>query len=253
MKLRLTTSAILLTCALLGIGGLTFVVSSSLAAMFQLPVWTDAVVGALSFPIAGLAWHLARERARRGRGPGWLTGRARLVLRQLAACGVVLGVCFGLAAPQTVQALTEHRGWILGYTQARTEAGCDVRGGRHPDWRGDIDAGLAEAARAEKPALLYFSADWCHYCEELEREVLCAPEVAATLDADYIGVRVNERDLSQEVKDRYHVTGYPRLLLLAPDGRPRSFGPPRRERAVLREWLLEHRVAFHERGAAAPE
>ncbi len=252
VKPRVSTLAALSVLALLAIGGLCFVVSSSLAAMYQLPIWSAAVIGALSFPLAGLLWHLVRERARRGRAPGWLTRRARFALRQLVVCGVILGACFGVAEPQTRQALLEHRGWIVGYTQARTEEGCEVRGGHHPHWGADVDEGLARAAELDKPALLYFRSDWCHYCEEFERDVLCAPEVAETIDRDYVGVRINELDMSPEVKARFHVTGYPRTLLLGPDLRPRSNGPSKREREATHEWLLRNRVSPLERLTPAP-
>ncbi len=247
----MSPSEVLFVAALLGLGGLAFMTSSSLAAMYQLPIWAAASLGALSFPVAGLVWDLARERARPTSSRRWLTRAARLAARQLVVIGALLGVAFGPLESTTKQALAEHRGWIVGSTQQRTAAGCDVRGGHHPEWRGDLEAARAQARREDAPLLIYFTADWCGYCETLQRETLCAPEIAETLNHELVALRLNDRDLSEETRAEFKVTGFPKLLLLGADGRPRSRGPSGWERATVDAWL-KRQIETHARERAEP-
>jgi thiol:disulfide interchange protein DsbD len=54
-------------------------------------------------------------------------------------------------------------------------------------------SGLLDTAAADKrPTLLYVTADWCVTCRTIERSVLTAPDVAASLD----GVRLASLDVS---------------------------------------------------------
>ncbi len=206
--------------------------------MFQAPIWLDAVVGALAFPVAALAWHAVDEWRSRGHdrlfGAWW-----RLALRQAFISVALLALCFGPLRAATDQALAEHRGWIVGYTQHRTAEGCDVRGGTHPDWGEDLDAGRAEAERTGKPLLLFFTAEWCHYCEELQRETLCAPDIVETIDEDYVGVVLHDETVDPRIKDEFHVTGFPKLMVLTPGPDERLLGrsPGGWDREQVGPWL----------------
>jgi thiol:disulfide interchange protein len=110
-------------------------------------------------------------------------------------------------------------------------AGCDVApphavnvatqpgGDAHPTpsvYRTDVAAAIEEAARLEKPLLLYFTADWCTYCRQLRREVLECPEVRAAAER-FVCVEVNAA-AHPTLCDQYRVRAYPTLVLAAPGG-----------------------------------
>ncbi|MCA9675116.1 MAG: hypothetical protein KC464_08785, partial [Myxococcales bacterium] len=54
--------------ALAGLGAVMFLVPSAYAIHRGLPPWAAAIVGALVFPVAPVAWHVTRERALRRDG-----------------------------------------------------------------------------------------------------------------------------------------------------------------------------------------
>ena len=76
---------------------------------------------------------------------------------------------------------------------------------------------LEQAKRENKPALLYWGAIWCPPCNQLKAQVFSHPEFAAAtssfvriyLDGDSAG--------AQEWSEKLQVSGYPTLLILAPE------------------------------------
>ena len=76
---------------------------------------------------------------------------------------------------------------------------------------------LEQAKRENKPALLYWGAVWCPPCNQLKAQVFSHPEfIAATssfiriyLDGDEAG--------AQDWADKLDVSGYPTVLVLAPE------------------------------------
>ncbi|RMG29087.1 MAG: protein-disulfide reductase DsbD [Gammaproteobacteria bacterium] len=86
-----------------------------------------------------------------------------------------------------------------------------------------VQAALAEARAAGRPALLDFYADWCTECKRLEHNTFGDPRVqarlarlgAVLLQAD---VTANDADDKALLKE-YRVPGPPSLLLFAPDGK----------------------------------
>lgn len=86
-----------------------------------------------------------------------------------------------------------------------------------------VEAALAEARAAGRPALLDFYADWCTECKRMEHNTFDDPKVKrkfaelglVLLQAD---VTANDADDKALLK-KYRVPGPPSLLFFAPDGR----------------------------------
>jgi thiol:disulfide interchange protein DsbD len=80
----------------------------------------------------------------------------------------------------------------------------------------DLDAKLAAAKAAGRPALLDFYADWCTSCKELEKYTFTDAEVAQVLEAADL-IRVDVTDDSA-LLERFDLVGPPTLLFFAKDG-----------------------------------
>ena len=86
------------------------------------------------------------------------------------------------------------------------------------DWfHGDVDAAFKAAKASNKPVLLYWGAQWCPPCKQLQSSVFTRPDfieksklfVAVHLDGDLPD--------AQKWGDVFRVTGYPTVVMLEPD------------------------------------
>ena len=83
-------------------------------------------------------------------------------------------------------------------------------------WHG-YDEGLARAKKEKKKIFLYFWADWCRFCERMEKETLAKPEVTSFLKDHFISIRVNS-DAEQRLAVQYFVRGLPTIWFLGENG-----------------------------------
>jgi thiol-disulfide isomerase/thioredoxin len=84
-------------------------------------------------------------------------------------------------------------------------------------FKGDVDAAFKSALAANKPVLLYWGAQWCPPCKQLQSAVFSRPDfieksklfVAVHLDGDLPD--------AQKWGDVFRVTGYPTVVVFKPD------------------------------------
>jgi thioredoxin-related protein len=58
------------------------------------------------------------------------------------------------------------------------------------DWH-TYESGMARSRFEKKKAFLYFHADWCGYCIEMDRKTFKDPAVIAVLNRNFIPIRVD--------------------------------------------------------------
>jgi thiol-disulfide isomerase/thioredoxin len=97
---------------------------------------------------------------------------------------------------------------------------------RSPKWRG-IPEGEAEAKKTGKPALYFFTAEWCAPCHTIEREVFADPKVAAAIEKRYVPIICEDRYRQEganppgfdDVARRFGLQGFPTLVVARPGTR----------------------------------
>jgi len=88
----------------------------------------------------------------------------------------------------------------------------------------DFDKALALAKAANKKLIIDFWATWCGPCRSLDEWIFSDSEVAAVLNAGYVGLKL-DADLEKQMVSRFHVEGYPTLIVLDGNGKEvRRFG-----------------------------
>ena len=70
------------------------------------------------------------------------------------------------------------------------------------------EEGLTLGKQDNKKVFLYFWADWCKFCEKMEKETLSKPEVSTYLNKNFISVKVNS-DKEQGIFSKYFSRGVP--------------------------------------------
>jgi thiol:disulfide interchange protein len=99
-------------------------------------------------------------------------------------------------------------------------AGCSAESEEHPtakiQWVYDLSAGLKLAKETGKPAMLFFTADWCGPCVELKKYVFPDKRVvkaSSRLVNIYVDVDKNYGAIAE-----YGVRGIPAIFFLTPGG-----------------------------------
>jgi thiol:disulfide interchange protein len=75
---------------------------------------------------------------------------------------------------------------------------------------------LSEAERENKPLLLFFTAEWCHYCHQMAGEAFTNPQVVS-LSEKFVCVLV-DADSAPEVCRAFHVSAFPTVQFVSPQG-----------------------------------
>ena len=101
------------------------------------------------------------------------------------------------------------------------------------DWLQDFELAKQQAAEQGKDVLLLFNgSDWCPYCTRLASEVLLVPAFAEKVGEKYVPVcldfprkpaaraKVKNAVRNTRLKVRYGVSGFPKVVLTDPAGKP---------------------------------
>ena len=85
-------------------------------------------------------------------------------------------------------------------------------------WRSDLTAAIAEAKAANKPVLLYFTAEWCGPCQYMRRNVFTDAAGAEAMEA-YVPVRLDYDAHENDLVLKYQLDGVPWFGVLDAEGR----------------------------------
>lgn len=85
------------------------------------------------------------------------------------------------------------------------------------EWRPWGDEAFAEAEAEDRPIFLNLTADWCHFCHQMDEETFSAPAVIRLLNERLLPLRV-DADRYPHVRDRYISGGWPTNAFLTPAG-----------------------------------
>lgn len=84
---------------------------------------------------------------------------------------------------------------------------------------GSADEAFVRAKFQNKPILLYWGATWCPPCNELNAKIFKHPNFAS-LTNPFIRVHLDgDTETAQVWGEKLHVSGYPTILLLSPEGK----------------------------------
>ena len=95
------------------------------------------------------------------------------------------------------------------------------------DWK-SYTLGVGEAKSQGKKVFLYFTTDWCAYCEKMDLESLGHAGIISFLNQNFISIRV-DGDHEKKIVRAYKVFGYPESFFSG-----RKHGPPARSAGVCR-------------------
>ena len=124
---------------------------------------------------------------------------------------------FALVAPWALTGCSGELESPGATTALQTPTGKTLAQGRLPFVVG-YEAGVAEAQRQNKPLLVFFTAEWCHYCHAMAAEAL-SQEVVVRIAERFVCVLV-DADAEPEVCRQYRVRAYPTVQFLSPTGVP---------------------------------
>ena len=84
-------------------------------------------------------------------------------------------------------------------------------------WGHDYNAALAKATASGKKLFIDFETTWCGPCKTMDEWIWTDAEVAAALNAGFIGVKL-DGDIEKALTKQHKVSGYPTMVVLDAKG-----------------------------------
>ena len=84
-------------------------------------------------------------------------------------------------------------------------------------WSHDYPAALAKAKASGKKLFIDFETTWCGPCKTMDEWIWTDAEVAAALNAGFVGVKV-DGDVEKALTKQHKVSGYPTMIVLDAKG-----------------------------------
>ncbi len=85
-------------------------------------------------------------------------------------------------------------------------------------WSHKFDDTLASAKSSDKKVFVDFETTWCGPCKSMDEWIWTDADVAALLNAGYVGVKL-DGDIEKDLVKRFTVSGYPTMLVLDASGK----------------------------------
>ncbi|MGA2739531.1 MAG: thioredoxin family protein [Bryobacteraceae bacterium] len=82
----------------------------------------------------------------------------------------------------------------------------------------NLEQGMTGAQESGRKLIVDFWTAWCGPCLSLNQWIWTDAEVAALLNVGYVGVKL-DGDLEKDLVKRFHVTGYPTIIVLNSSGK----------------------------------
>ena len=79
------------------------------------------------------------------------------------------------------------------------------------------DEGMTAGKQEGKKVFISFYADWCTFCEKMDKETFREKEVVRFVNENFLPIRVNS-DKEVEIARKYFVRGLPMTWFLDPNG-----------------------------------
>ena len=90
------------------------------------------------------------------------------------------------------------------------------------EWRTDVEAALSEAAKANKPILIYWGATWCQPCNHLKGQIIQHPAFETDTE-EWAKIYIDGDSLgAQAWGEKFGIINYPTVLLLDPTATERQ-------------------------------
>lgn len=88
-------------------------------------------------------------------------------------------------------------------------------------FEGTWEEALNKAKEEQKPIFLDIYARWCGPCKLLKRKTFTNKDVGNYFNANYINLSLDgEKGDGEMLANKFHITGYPTLIILNKNGEP---------------------------------